>query len=130
MDHRVGRGGHRVVLGQALGRRQRLAVGEVGVDRDGQSDLTTQLLRQGLGDVHAQSLLDEVLREVVGNGDQGGVVEEADEAGHAEEGTSGDGNAVGIEGVEGGSPDLTEVDLASGHGRTPQLFCGSAADRD
>ncbi|EKA61530.1 hypothetical protein B277_07071 [Janibacter hoylei PVAS-1] len=68
----------------------------------------------------AQALLDEVLREVVGDGDQGGVVEESDEAGHAEEGATRDGDTVGVQGLEGGAPHLTEVDLV-GHGRTPQI---------
>ena len=103
----------------ALGRREGVLLGEVGVDRDGQPDLTAELVGQSLGDVHPKALLHEVLGEVVRDGDECGVVEESDEPGHAQEGPSSDRDAVGIEGVEGGPPHLTEVDLGFGHGRTP-----------
>src|SRR5699024_12371444 len=46
----------------ALRRWLWVAVGEVGVDGHRQSDLPAELVGEGLGDVHAEALLDEVLR--------------------------------------------------------------------
>ena len=103
----------------ALGRRKGVSVGEVRVDGDGQADLTAELVREGLGHRGPQPLLDEVLGEVVGNGDEGRVVEEADEASEAEEGPACYRDTVGVERFQGGAPHLAEVDVALGHVRTP-----------
>lgn len=53
----------------------------------------------------AQFGLDELLGEVVGDRDQGGLVEQSDQPGQVQEGTLGGGDAIGVEHLEGRPPD-------------------------
>ena len=110
-----GRGGARtglVDVGRSVcGGRVGRAVRQGLVDGHGQAHVVTELAAQGLGDAIAQPRLDDVLGEVVRNGDQGRLVEQPHESGQGEEGALLDGDPVGIERIEGGAPDLVHPDI-------------------
>ena len=79
---------------------------ERGVDRDGQAEVAAELGAQGRGDPVTQPGLDDVLGEVVRDGDERGVVEQADEPGEREEGPLLHRDPVGVQDLQGRPPEL------------------------
>ena len=100
-------GGPQVVALVARGAHvERGGLGQRGVDGDGEAHVAAELAAQGRGDPVAQPGLDDVLGEVVRHGDQGGVVEQADELGERQERPLLHRDPVGVEDLEGRAPQL------------------------
>ena len=89
-------------------------IAQLGFDRDGDPHLATELAGEDLGDVRAKPALDEVLGELIGCGEQSGVLDHAHRPGQAEKGSSLRSRFVG-QGVEDPVPHGGQVVRLRGH---------------
>ena len=99
-----------------VGQSGRVLLGELLVDRHRQlGDLDAELVRQRVADGAADLVLDDALGHRVRRADDGQVLQHADQAAQAEEGTTVLGDALTVELADGLLPDPAVVNLRVRH---------------